>query len=92
MSETMESASLKNEKPNCGNTALPTILFVGAKLYRTSYNDIVEVITVERVTKTQAIAKGGAYKFDIEVSDYGTARQLGKKDRWSNTAFYLETP
>jgi len=88
----MENVDLKNETPTCGNTVLPAVLFVGAKLYRTNYNDITEIITIERVTKTQAIAKGGTYKFGIEVSSYGTARKLGNTDRWSSSSFYLETP
>lgn len=88
----MENADLKNENPTCGNTVLPAVLFVGAKLYRTNYKEITEVITIERVTKTQAIAKGGVYKFGIEVSSYGTVRRLGNTDRWSSASFYLETP
>lgn len=83
---------MKNENPTFGNALLPAVLFVGAKLYRTNYNDITEVITIERVTKTQAIAKNGTYKFGIEVSSYGTARKLGNTDRWARASFYLETP
>ena len=82
----------KEPRGNEANTLLPAVLFVGAKLYRTNYNDITEVISIERVTKTQAIAKGGTYKFGIEVSSYGTARTLGNTDRWSSASFYLETP
>ncbi len=88
----MENVDLKNETPTCDNTVLPAVLFVGAKIYRTNYNEIIEVITIERVTKTQAIAKGGTYKFGIEISSYGTARKLGNTDRWSSASFYLETP
>jgi hypothetical protein len=87
----MQKDNLKNETPT-GNTVLPAVLFVGAKLYRTYYNVITEVITIERVTKTQAIAKGDTYKFSIEVSSYGTARKLGNIDKWSSASFYLETP
>ena len=87
----MENVDLKNENPTFGKT-LPAVLFVGAKLYRTHYNEITEVITIERVTKTQAIAKNGTYKFGIEVSSYGTAIKLGNTDKWSCASFYLETP
>jgi len=59
----MENVDLKNENPTCGNKVLPAVLFVGAKLYQTNYNGIINVITIERVTKTQAIAKGGTYTF-----------------------------
>lgn len=78
--------------PNDAKRVLPAVLFVGAKLYRTNYNEITEVITIERVTKTQAIAKGGTYKFRIEVSSHGNAKKLGNTDRWSSASFYLETP
>jgi len=88
----MGNVDLKTITPAIGNAVLPAVLFVGAKLYRTNYNDITEVITIERVTKTQAIAKGGDYKFGIELSRYGTARKLGNTDRWSSASFYLETP
>lgn len=72
------------------NTILPAILFVGAKLYRINYNEITEVLTIERVTKTQAIS--GNNKFRIELSNYSTASKMGYTDRWSNTSYYLETP
>lgn len=85
-------SKINTEAPNEANNVLPTVLFVGAKLYRINYNDITEIIIIERVTKTQAIAKNGTYKFGIEVSSYGTARQLGNTDRWSSAIFYLETP
>jgi len=87
-----DAKSMMSETDVVGNTVLPAVLFVGAKLYRTNYNVITDVITIERVTKTQAIAKGGAYKFGIEVSSYGAARKLGNTDRLSSTSFYLETP
>lgn len=77
---------------NFAKPVLPSVLFVGAKLYRTNYNDITEVIVIERVTKTQAIAKNATYKFKIEVSSYGTAIKIGNTDRWSSASFYLETP
>jgi hypothetical protein len=69
-----------------------TVLFAGAKIYRTNYNEIIEVIIIERVTKTQAIAKGGTYKFCIEVTSYGTVRRIGNTDRRTSSSFYLETP
>lgn len=83
----MDSQNIEKE------TKIPTTnkLFVGAKLYRTNYNEITDVITIERVTKTQAIAKGGTYKFSIEVSSFGTASKIGNTDRWSSASFYLET-
>jgi hypothetical protein len=81
-----------NVRPAIAKPMLPAVLFVGAKLYRTNYNEITEVIIIERVTKTQAIAKNGTYKFGIEVSSYGTVRKLGNTDRWSSAIFYLETP
>lgn len=72
------------------NPMLPAVLFVGAKLYRTNYNSITEVLTIERVTKTQAIS--GFNKFRIELSSYGTAYKMGSTDRWSSASYYLETP
>lgn len=77
---------------NDSNAASSALLFVGAKLYRINYKDITEVVTIERVTKTQAIAKDGRYKFGIELSSYGTARKIGDTNIWSSSSFHLETP
>lgn len=79
------------EQSNNVNTVLPAVLLVGSKLYRTNYGEISEVIEIERVTKTQAIAKNGNYKFDINISNWGTAKKLGNTDRWSSSTFYVET-
>jgi hypothetical protein len=70
---------------------LPAVLSVGSKVYRTNYSQITDVITIERVTKTQAIAKNGTYKFDVNVSSNGYVRKIGQTDRWSSAGFYLET-
>lgn len=88
----MENVDLENKTPTPNNTVFPNVLFVGAKIYKTNYQEVREIITIERVTKTQAISENGTYKFAIEVSSDGTARRLGNTDRWSSGSFYLETP
>lgn len=80
-----------NVSPAIAKPMLPAVLFVGAKVYRTNYSQITDVIVIERVTKTQAIAKNGAYKFDVNVSISGYVRKLGQIDKWSSASFYLET-
>ena len=80
-----------NVSPAIAKPMLPAVLSVGSKVYRTNYSQITDVITIERVTKTQAIAKNGTYKFDVNVSSSGYVRKLGQTDRLSSASFYLET-
>ena len=70
--DTIPSASIAQ------NPMLPAVLSVGAKVYRTNYSQITDVIVIERVTKTQAIAKNGTYKFDVNVSSSGYVRKNKK--------------
>lgn len=87
----MKKVDLKNETSADAKPVLPAVLSVGSKVYRTNYSQITDVITIERVTKTQAIAKNGTYKFYVNVSKSGYVRKLGKTDVWSSASFYVET-
>ena len=69
----------------------PNVLTVGSRVYRISFSSIVEVIVIERVTKTQAIAKNGACKFDINISKTGSIRRIGERNTYSRQSFRLET-
>lgn len=66
------------------------LLFAGAKLYRYYGSRIEEIITIDRVTKTQAIA--GSFKFKIELSSDGIAKKIPNTESWSFSIYYLETP
>jgi hypothetical protein len=65
-------------------------LKAGDVIYTKLYNAIHSTNIVERVTPTQAICNGGNIKFTIDISNYGTVRQIGK-DRWNSASYYLET-
>jgi hypothetical protein len=68
------------------------VLFVGAKIYGISrYNCIQVIVTIERVTKTQAIGKDGHFRFKINVSEFGTVKRISDSSYylWD---YYLETP
>jgi hypothetical protein len=67
------------------------LLKTGDKLYKVNYNAVVEIFTIERTTKTQALAKDGRYKFRIELSSWGTASVMGDTDKWSSATYYIET-
>lgn len=65
-------------------------LKVGDKVYETIYGDIRRILTIERLTNTQAIA--GNMKFSIEYQSSGKVKEIGSsKDRWNTTHYYLET-
>lgn len=70
------------------------ILFVGAKIYETSifYKSIKQIITIERVTKTQAIAQGGKYKFNIKISESGDVKRISDDTIYTAGNYYLENP
>lgn len=65
-------------------------LKVGDRIYTKMYNSIHSVNTVERVTPTQAICKGGNIKFYIDILQHGGIRLVGR-DKWSTSSYYLET-
>jgi hypothetical protein len=88
----MENNDLTLDLPENENKKFPSTLFVGARVYRINYGDITDVITIERVTKSQAIAKGGGYRFKIDVNSYGYVTEIGESNRWSSSTHYLETP
>jgi hypothetical protein len=67
------------------------LLKVGDKIYRTHYDSITDIITIERTTKTQAISKDGRYRFKIETSASGYVYKMGDTDKWSSASFCLET-
>jgi hypothetical protein len=68
----------------------PQKLKVGDKIYAISFGKIDCVLTIERVTATQATAKDGLYKFDINVSEIGYVRIKGTSPTWSNVAYKIE--
>jgi hypothetical protein len=67
------------------------LLKAGDKLYRVHYNDVTDVVTIERTTKTQALSKDGKHKFRIELSSWGSASAMGDTNKWSSAAYYIET-
>ena len=86
-----KNAELLTSSPLVANPMLAAVLFVGARIYKQNYNDITQIITIDRVTKTQAFSNCGNYKFNIGLSSYGTAKKIGNTERWTNASYYLET-
>ena len=68
------------------------VLKEGSRIYRTIFDKITEVITIERVTKTQAISTNGTYKFKIDVSSNGYVMKIGNTDKSSTVSYYIESP
>lgn len=62
----------------------------GDKIYKINYGSIVRVVTIDRVTRTQAITKDSETKFRINLSSSGSAKEIGNSDRWDTGHWWLE--
>lgn len=67
-------------------------LTVGDKIYEKGNYGITDVLTIGRLTKTQAISECGNYRFRLELDSYGSATKIGPTEIWSSRTYYLETP
>lgn len=69
------------------------LIKAGDKIYKKQYGTI-EVITIGRVTKTQAVCTNGIYKFRPEVRDSvsGYCAGIGEKTvGYGSTSWYIES-
>lgn len=81
-------------KTNIGGDApLPKTLSVGSVVYRLHNNEITHIITIDRITKTQAISNNGTYsmRFNINVSKFGGVTEISaSRNYWEK--YSIETP
>ncbi len=65
-------------------------LKIGDRIYRLHYNEIVEIMTIKKITKTMAIT--GINKFRINIDKDGRCQKIGSNSSWYNSSYYIETP
>jgi hypothetical protein len=66
-------------------------LKIGDRIYKVyTRSEITEVITIGRVTKTQAISEDDKYHFHININSLG-ATPIGVRERFSMFSYKLET-